>query len=66
RRYAIVAYFAIAAVLTPHDVGSMLLLAVPLIVLYEVSLIGIWFTERRRAREADSPDEDALPQGPIS
>lgn len=66
RRYAIVANCAIAAVLTPPDVGSMLLLAVPLIVLYEVSLIGIWFTERRRAREADSPDEDALPQGPIS
>jgi sec-independent protein translocase protein TatC len=53
RRYAIVANCAVAAVLTPPDIGSMLLLAVPLIVLYELSLIGIWFTERRRAREAD-------------
>ena len=50
RRYAIVAAVAIAAVLTPPDIGSQLLLAIPLILLYEVSIIGIWFTERRRAR----------------
>ena len=56
RRYAIVANCAIAAVLTPPDIGSMLLLAVPLVLLYEISLIGIWFTERSRAREpADEP-----------
>ncbi|MBO9377821.1 twin-arginine translocase subunit TatC [Sphingomonas histidinilytica] len=48
RRYAIVGAFAIAAVLTPPDVGSQLLLAVPLVILYELALIGIWFTERRR------------------
>lgn len=48
RRYAIVGAFAVAAVLTPPDVGSQLLLAIPLMVLYELSIIGIWFTERRR------------------
>lgn len=52
RRYAIVIAFVIAAILTPPDVVSQLLLAVPLVLLYEVSLIAIWFTERRRAREA--------------
>lgn len=51
RRYAIVAAFAIAAVLTPPDVFSQLLLAVPLVLLYELALIAIWFTERKRARE---------------
>lgn len=50
RRYAIVGAFAIAAVLTPPDVGSQLLLAVPLCLLYELALIGIWFTERKRAK----------------
>jgi sec-independent protein translocase protein TatC len=50
RRYAIVVAFVIAAVLTPPDVISQLLLAVPLVLLYEVSLVAIWFTERRRAR----------------
>ena len=52
RRYAIVGAFGIAAVLTPPDVGSQLLLAVPLVILYELALIGIWFTERKRAKVA--------------
>ena len=56
RRYAIVANCAIAAVLTPPDIGSMLLLAVPLILLYELSLIGIWFTERRRAQTTEDAE----------
>jgi len=59
RRYAIVGAFAIAAVLTPPDVGSQLLLAIPLCILYEFALIGIWFTERRRAREAEANEEPA-------
>ena len=52
RRYAIVGAFAISAVLTPPDVWSQFALAIPLILLYEVSIIGIWLTERRRARDA--------------
>jgi sec-independent protein translocase protein TatC len=51
RRYAIVAAFAIAAVLTPPDIGSQLLLALPLVALFELSLLGIWFSERARARD---------------
>ena len=51
RRYAILIAFVIAAVATPPDVISQFMLAVPLILLYELSLIAIWFTERRRARE---------------
>jgi sec-independent protein translocase protein TatC len=53
RRYAIVVAFVIAAVLTPPDVVSQLLLAVPLVALYEVSLVAIWFTERKRAKAAE-------------
>ena len=52
RRYAIVLNTAIAAVLSPPDVGSMLLMAVPLIILYEFALIGIRLTERKRAKVA--------------
>lgn len=50
RRYAIVGAFAIAAVLTPPDIVSQLLLAVPLCLLYELALIAIWFTEKRRKK----------------
>ena len=50
RRYAIVAAFVIAAS-APPDILSQLLLAVPLVLLYELALIAIWFTERRRNRD---------------
>lgn len=52
RRYAIVGAFAIAAVLTPPDVVSQLLLALPLCLLYELAIMAIWFTERKRKTEA--------------
>jgi sec-independent protein translocase protein TatC len=48
RRYAIVGAFVISAVLTPPDILSQLLLAIPLVLLYELALIAIWLTERRR------------------
>lgn len=54
RRYAIVAIVAVAAVLTPPDVMSQLLLAVPLYLLYEFAIVAIWFTERKRARETQA------------
>ncbi len=55
RRYAIVGAFAVAAVLTPPDVVSQLLLAIPLCLLYEFSIIAIWFTQRRHKKTADQP-----------
>ena len=44
RKYAIVAVFAVAAILTPPDPLSQIALAIPLIGLYELA-----FFERRRA-----------------
>jgi sec-independent protein translocase protein TatC len=51
RRYMIVAAFILAAVLTPPDVVSQLMLAVPLLLLYEITIVAIWFTDRKRAKE---------------
>jgi sec-independent protein translocase protein TatC len=51
RRYAIVGLFAVAAVFTPPDAISMLSLAVPLVLLYEISIISVVFIERGRAKE---------------
>jgi sec-independent protein translocase protein TatC len=42
-RYAIVAIFVVAAALTPPDMISMFLLAIPLLLLYAVSLGVAWF-----------------------
>ncbi len=52
RRYAILVAFVIAAIATPPDIISQFMLAIPLILLYELSLVVIWFTERKRAKEA--------------
>jgi sec-independent protein translocase protein TatC len=58
RRYAIVAMFAVAAVLTPPDVISQICLAIPLIILYELSIYSCRFVERGRAkREAEEEAE---------
>jgi sec-independent protein translocase protein TatC len=51
RRYAIVAVFVVAAVATPPDVISQLMLAIPLLLLFESALAIMWFTERKDARE---------------
>lgn len=58
RRYAIVAAFAISAVLTPPDVVSQLLLAIPLVLLYELALLAILFTERRRVKAAAAAEAE--------
>lgn len=49
RRYMIVGAFALAAILTPPDVVSQLMLGIPLILLYEVSLLIMWFTESKKS-----------------
>lgn len=54
RRYMIVVAFAIAAVATPPDPISQLMLAIPLCLLYELALIAIRLTGRKGpAAEAD-------------
>src|SRR5580704_4935296 len=51
RRYAILGIVALAAVMTPPDALSMLSLVFPLVFLYEVSIVLVWFFERKRARD---------------
>jgi sec-independent protein translocase protein TatC len=51
RRYAIVLVFIVAAVLTPPDVFSQLSLAVPGLLLYELSILSVGVIEKRKAAE---------------
>ena len=53
RRYAIVLVFVVAALLTPPDVGTQLLMAGPLILLYEVS---VWVA-RIFGRKSQTPSK---------
>lgn len=49
RRYAIVAIFAVSAVLTPPDAISMMIMALPTIALYELSIVAVRWVERQKA-----------------
>ena len=55
--------FAVAAVLTPPDVISQIGLAIPLLLLYELSIIAVRMVERRRA-QAEAAEEAAEPPRP--
>jgi len=54
RRYVIVGIVALAALITPPDVVSQLMLAVPLLILFEGTLIVMRFYEIRDAREKEA------------
>lgn len=64
RRYAVVGIFVIAAVATPPDVISQLLLAIPLMLLFEGTLLVMAFTERRDAREKAAEDTAVQAEAP--
>jgi len=51
RKYAIVAILFVAAFLTPPDPISQMGLALPLLLLYEISIISVRIVERRRAKK---------------
>ena len=51
RKYAIVIVFIAAALLTPPDLFSQVGLGIPLIVLYELSIISVGFVEKKRRRK---------------
>ena len=49
RKYVIVIIFAIAAILTPPDPITQIGLALPLLLLYELSILTVKFIEKRDA-----------------
>jgi sec-independent protein translocase protein TatC len=52
RGYAIVGIFTIAAFITPPDAVSMISLAIPMCLLYEVGIFFAQFVQKRRGTEA--------------
>ena len=59
RKYAVVATFAVAAFLTPPDPVSQIGLAIPTLLLYELSILSVVYVEKQRAEReaADGADE---------
>ena len=59
RKYAVVLAFVAAAVLTPPDPISQLGLALPTLLLYELSIQAVRLVERRRALAREKADAAA-------
>ncbi|MBU4036011.1 MAG: twin-arginine translocase subunit TatC, partial [Proteobacteria bacterium] len=59
RKYAILLIFIVAALLTPTpDVFNQLLMAVPLMVLYEISIIGaVFFQKKKEQKNTENSDK---------
>lgn len=57
RKYAIVAAFVAAAILTPPDPVSQIGLALPTILLYEIAIWAARMVERQREKEKTAQDE---------
>jgi sec-independent protein translocase protein TatC len=58
RKFAIVGVFVVAAIITPPDVISQIGLGVPILILYEISIIAVRIVERKRA-EAEAAEAAA-------
>lgn len=59
RRYVVVAIVALSAVVTPPDPGSQLILAIPLLFLFEGALAMMWLGERRAAKAGAEPSVES-------
>ncbi len=61
RKYALLLFFAGAAILTPPDVITQVLMALPLMVLYEISIIGakVFGKKKPKETEADETEDSA-------
>ncbi len=54
RRYVVVIIFAMAAILTPPDPITQIGLAIPLLLLYELSIFTVRFTEKKNEKELEN------------
>ncbi|MEO0817336.1 MAG: twin-arginine translocase subunit TatC [Pseudomonadota bacterium] len=59
RKYAIVGILAFAAVFTPPDIVSQIMLTGPVFLLYEASILCVAMIERGREKEEDSDESEA-------
>ena len=56
RKYALLLFFAGAAILTPPDVVTQIMMALPLMILYEISIIGARIFGKKKPEEVKEND----------
>ena len=59
RKYAILINFIIAAILTPTpDIVNLMLMGIPLVVLYEISVVSVWIFGRKKLKYTFTPEPE--------
>ena len=53
RKYALILFFAGSAILTPPDVVTQIMMALPLMLLYEISILGARVFGKKKAKQSD-------------
>ena len=61
RKYALLLFFAGAAILTPPDVVTQVMMALPMMLLYEISIIGARIFGKKPVDQEPTPEEDTVP-----
>jgi sec-independent protein translocase protein TatC len=61
RKYVLLICFLVGALLTPPDVISQTLMAVPVLILFEISIWLVRLSERLRKKKSESPPPDVSP-----
>lgn len=57
RKYALLLFFVVAAILTPPDVMSQIMMAMPLILLYEIGILGARLFGKKSRSDGENDDE---------
>jgi len=57
RKYALLLFFVAAAIITPPDVVTQIMMALPLMVLYEVSIVGAGIFGKKKIETDDGDNE---------
>ena len=58
RKYAILLFFVGAALITPPDVVTQVMMALPLMLLYEISIIGAKIFGKKKTDDSENEDEE--------
>jgi sec-independent protein translocase protein TatC len=60
RKYAILLFFVGAAILTPPDVITQIMMALPLILLYEISIIGARIFGKKKRTDPEETENESV------
>jgi len=58
RKYAMLIFFTAAAVITPPDVITQIMMAIPLMILYEISIVGARIFRKKKDVDLEEEEEE--------